>query len=110
MRMNSMQRVEVAKRAVSVVFILQGLGFASWASRIPQVQEQLDLSPAQLGFVLLSIAAGCLIALPTAGLVVHRFGAATTTAVTVTIFSGGIALAAIGTDIGGRERRRVAAG
>ncbi len=98
--MSGLQRVEVAKRAVSVVFILQGLGFASWASRIPQVQEQLNLSPAQLGFVLLSIAAGCLIALPTAGLVVHRFGAATTTAVTVTIFSGGIALAAIGTNIG----------
>jgi len=98
--MNDMPRIEVAKRAVSVVFILQGLGFASWASRIPQVQEQLDLSPAQLGFVLLSIAVGCLIALPTAGLVVHRFGAATTTAVTVTIFSGGLALAAIGTNIG----------
>ncbi|MGI9137130.1 MAG: MFS transporter [Candidatus Nanopelagicales bacterium] len=95
-----MQRVEVAKRAVSVVFILQGLGFASWASRIPQVQEQLDLSPAQLGFVLLSIAAGCLVALPTAGMVVHRFGAARTTAVTVTIFCGGITLAAIGTNIG----------
>jgi MFS family permease len=98
--MSGMPRVEVAKRAVSVVFILQGLGFASWASRIPQVQEQLDLSPAQLGFVLLAIAVGCLVALPTAGMVVHRFGAARTTAVTVTLFSGGIALAAIGTDIG----------
>ncbi len=98
--MSGMQRVEVAKRAVSVVFILQGLGFASWASRIPQVQEQLHLSPAQLGFVLLSIAAGCLIALPTAGIVVHRFGVARTNIVTVTIFSVGIALAAIGTDIG----------
>lgn len=94
-----MQRVEVAKRAVSVVFILQGLGFASWATRIPQVQEQLDLSPAQLGFVLLSIAAGCLVALPTAGLVVHRFGAARTTAVTVSLFAGGLALAAIGSEI-----------
>jgi len=95
-----MQRVEVAKRAVSVVFILQGLGFASWASRIPQVQEQLGLSPAQLGFVLLSIAGGCIIALPTAGMVVHRFGASRTTVVTVSLFAGGIALAAIGTDIG----------
>jgi MFS family permease len=94
-----MQRVEVAKRAVSVVFILQGLGFASWASRIPQVQQQLDLSPAQLGLVLLAIAAGCLTALPAAGLLVHRFGAAKTTAVTVSLFSGGIALAGIGTNI-----------
>jgi MFS family permease len=94
-----MQRVEVAKRAVSVVFILQGLGFASWASRIPQVQQQLDLSPAQLGLVLLAIAAGCLTALPAAGLLVHRFGAAKTTAATVSLFSAGIALAGIGTNI-----------
>jgi MFS family permease len=95
-----MQRVEVAKRAVSVVFILQGLGFASWASRIPQVQQQLDLSPAQLGLVLLAIAAGCVTALPTAGLLVHRFGAARTMAFTVTLFTFGIALAGIGTNFG----------
>ena len=95
-----MQRVEVAKRAVSVVFILQGLGFASWASRIPQVQQQLDLSPAQRGLVLLAIAAGCVTALPTAGLLVHRFGAARTMAFTVTLFTFGIALAGIGTNFG----------
>ena len=41
--------------AVYVVFILSGFAFASWASRIPQVRDALDLSPRGLGLVLLAI-------------------------------------------------------
>lgn len=93
----SMQRVETAKRALSLVFILLGVAGASWVTRIPQVQEQLALSPASLGFVLLSGAVGALIALPTAGLVVHRLGAARTSALGITIFCIGLAMAGIGT-------------
>ncbi len=38
-----------ATRAVYAVFILSGFAFASWASRIPQVRDNLELSPRQLG-------------------------------------------------------------
>jgi MFS family permease len=51
-----------------------GVAYATWASRIPAFRDQLDLSPTALGLVLLSIAAGSVIALPLAGSVVTRVG------------------------------------
>lgn len=89
-----------ATRAVYFVFIGAGIGFASWASRLPQVREELDLTPAALGFVLLSVAVGSLIALPSAGLIVHRLGAARAIVVTALVFAAGLAVAAVGVGIG----------
>jgi MFS family permease len=66
--------VRGAVRGTYVAFIGSGFAFASWASRIPQVKEHLGLSPAQLGLVLFSIAAGSLFALPLSGPVVQRLG------------------------------------
>jgi hypothetical protein len=43
---------------VYAVFILSGFTFASWASRIPQVRDALELTPRSLGLVLLAIAVG----------------------------------------------------
>ncbi|MEZ5097280.1 MAG: hypothetical protein R2731_15000 [Nocardioides sp.] len=65
-----------ARTAVLVSFALNGLGFASWASRIPEVRERLSLSNAQLGLLLLVLAAGSAVALPTTGALVRRWGAA----------------------------------
>lgn len=69
-----------AVRSTYTVFTGCGLAFASWASRIPQVRDHLGLSPAELGLVLLAIAAGSLVALPLAGPVVHRVGSRRTVA------------------------------
>ena len=63
------QQVTAGIRATYAAFIASGFAFASWASRIPQVRDRSRLSPADLGLVLLAIAAGSLIALPLAG---HR--------------------------------------
>jgi MFS family permease len=89
-----------ATRGVYLVFIGSGLGFASWAARIPQVREELDLTPAALGLVLLAIAVGSLIALPTAGLIVHRIGAAKTIVAMSLILATGIATAGMGVLVG----------
>lgn len=88
--------VEVAKRAVAAVFLGSGVAFATWASRIPQVRDSLDLSPALLGIVLLGIAAGSLIALPTSGYVVHRLGPTRTIVVMSLLFCVGLGIAAAG--------------
>jgi len=66
-------QVAAASRATYAAFIGSGFAFASWASRIPQVRDGLELSSAGLGLLLLAIAVGSLIALPLAGLIVHRF-------------------------------------
>lgn len=60
--------------AVSAFFFLNGLCFASWASRIPAIQEQLRLSEAALGTLLLCIPIGALTSLPLSGWLITRVG------------------------------------
>ena len=79
-----------------MAFIGSGFAFASWAARIPQVRDRLDLSSAQLGLVLLAIAAGSVVALPLAGPVVTRFGSRRTVAAMAVLFAVALAVAAIG--------------
>lgn len=80
--------------ATYLAFIGVGFGFASWASRIPQVRDQLQLSPSQLGFVLLAIAAGSLISLPLSGPLVSRYGSRRTVAAMAIVM--GVALVGVG--------------
>ena len=86
--------MQAASRATYVAFAGAGFGFASWASRIPQVKARLDLDPSQLGFVLLSLAAGSVISLPLAGPIVARFGSRRTVMATGVL--GGVGLVVVG--------------
>ena len=60
--------------AVGCLFFLQGLCFASWASRIPSIQQKLNLTDTALGILLFSLPVGSMIALPFSGWLVTRFG------------------------------------
>ena len=60
--------------AVGALFFLLGLCFASWASRIPSVQQRMGISEVGLGAVLLVIPVGQLVSLPLAGWLVARLG------------------------------------
>jgi MFS family permease len=60
--------------AVSVYFFLEGLCFASWASRIPDIQLKLNLSESALGLVILAIPIGLLVSLPFSGFFVYKLG------------------------------------
>src|SRR5918998_3258813 len=53
--------------AIAAVFFVNGVTLASWISRIPTMAERLDLSPGQVGLALMALAAGALVAFPTAG-------------------------------------------
>ena len=63
-----------ARNAVALTFFLNGLVFASWVSRIPEVRSSFDLTNGQLGLVLLSIALGSVLALPTTGAAINSWG------------------------------------
>lgn len=65
--------LSAAARGTYVAFIGCGFAFASWASRIPQVRDRLELTSAELELVLLTIAAGSVTALLLAGVIVSRF-------------------------------------
>jgi len=71
-------QLKAAAVATFIVFGINGLVFASWAARIPAVTETLNITPGQMGTLLLCLAAGSLIALPTAGYVTGRIGTANT--------------------------------
>ncbi|MCH7398723.1 MFS transporter [Belliella sp. DSM 107340] len=62
------------RAALGSLFFLAGICFASWASRIPDVQVKFGLSESQLGTLLLGLPIGSLVALPLAGWAVHKYG------------------------------------
>jgi len=60
--------------AISCFFFIQGLTFASWASRIPDIKNSLLLGDAALGAILLSLPIGQFFALALSGYLVTRYG------------------------------------
>ena len=61
--------------ATRIVFALNGGLFATWVSRIPAVRDELDATERGLGFALLFVAVGSMIAMPFCGRLVDRVGA-----------------------------------
>src|SRR4051794_33157108 len=60
--------------AVASFFFIMGFCFASWASRIPVIQQKLALTDAQLGVVLFALPIGLFISLPVSGWLVSTKG------------------------------------
>jgi len=89
-----------ATTATYAAFIGAGFAFASWASRIPQVRDRLELDPAGLGLVLFATAAGSLLALPLSGPLVTRIGSSRTVAAVAILLGVGLAVAALGSLVG----------
>lgn len=65
--------------AISLLFFSNGFLLANWLARIPAVTRQLELSNAQVGSALLGMAIGALLAFPTTGRLITRFGSARVT-------------------------------
>ena len=63
-----------ARLATFLFFLMQGVIFSSWASRIPEVKILLQLNDAQLGGLLLLLPFGQLFSMPFAGWLVSRVG------------------------------------
>jgi MFS family permease len=64
-----------AKRIrISLFFFFYGFIFATWASRIPAIQQQLNLSESELGAVLLAMPVGSFITLPFSGYLTSTIG------------------------------------
>jgi MFS family permease len=62
-----------ARIAIAVYFFISGFGFATWASRIPTIQQHLHLNEAQLGAVLFALPGGMMLTLPITGYLLRRF-------------------------------------
>ena len=64
----------VYRLSVSTFYFLQGLVFASWACRIPDIKNALGLNDADLGSVLFAVPVGQMSAMALSGYLVGRCG------------------------------------
>jgi MFS family permease len=72
--------------AISTIFFCYGLTFASWASRIPSIQEKFSLSEAELGTLLLMLPIGSFISLPIAGVLVAKWNSFLVTRLSIVLY------------------------
>jgi MFS family permease len=69
-------RLDRARVAAGVTFATNGLAYAGWLARAPAVRDDLHLSAAGFGLLLLCLSAAGISAIPLAGPLVQRFGPA----------------------------------
>lgn len=62
-----------ARIAIALFFFISGFGFSTWASRIPDLQQRLQLNEAQLGSVLFALPFGLMLTMPVTGVLLQRF-------------------------------------
>lgn len=82
------------------LFALAGIVFSSWLARIPTVRDQLDLSTAALGGILLVGSVGALLTVTVAGAVVQRWGSRAALVASTVLLAGGYVLMGVGPDVG----------
>jgi predicted MFS family arabinose efflux permease len=92
--------IRAATWATYAAFIGSGFGMSSWATRIPQVRDGLDLTPSRLGMVLLAIAVGSIVALVGSGQIVARFGSRRTVTAMAVLFGLALTGVAFGYHVG----------
>ncbi len=59
--------------AVAAFFFVSGFGFASWASRIPTLQQKLHLNEAELGSTLFAMPLGLMLTLPLTSYLLNKY-------------------------------------
>jgi predicted MFS family arabinose efflux permease len=80
-----------ARAAVTAVFFLNGMVFVSWYSRLPSIQDELDLGTGALGLVLFGAPLGLLVAQPLTGALAATVGSRRVVAAAPLLLIAGIA-------------------
>ncbi len=89
-------RAHAALRATCVVYVCLGFGTSAWLSCLPDVRDDLGLTPATIGTMLLIASLGSLLTLPTSGPIVTKIGARASGRIGVLIWALGIVCAGLG--------------
>ena len=91
-----------ARLLLTGLFALAGVAFASWLARIPTVRDQLDLSTADLGVLLLVGSIGSLLTVTAAGAVLQRLGSRRVLLVSTFVLATALVLLGTGPTVGSR--------
>jgi MFS family permease len=70
----TLPRLESAKVAVGIAFAVNGLAYAGWLARAPAARDDLHLTPAGFGLLLLCLSVAAIASIPLAGPLVQRVG------------------------------------
>jgi hypothetical protein len=74
-----MRGLRAARLAVAYAFLVNGVMFGAWASRIPLIKDNAGLDATSLGFALLAASGGAVLAMSFAGVAAARWGSHTVT-------------------------------
>jgi MFS family permease len=66
--------VQNARIFASLLFLMEGMAFGTWAALIPSFQQKFRLLPAELSVVLLGLIGGAMVSMPLAGKLIERWG------------------------------------
>ncbi len=86
---------------LTLFFLADGLLIGSWASRIPAVQSQTDLTSSELGVALFAMSLGALVSMPLAGWLGERIGSRIVTTAALIGGSASLFLASLAGGLGG---------
>ncbi|KZE89682.1 MFS transporter [Microbacterium sp. TNHR37B] len=87
------------RTAIFTIFFVTGIGFASWASRLPAVKVALGIDDPGVGALLFVMGATSLVGLSLANIIVARWGARRGMVATISFFAFGLLLAGIGVEV-----------
>ena len=84
---------------MAVAYGASGLAFASWVSRLPAIRDGLDLTPGNIGLLLLCMTLGSFVSVSASGLIVLRLGSKRTIRTGSIMVGCGLAMAGFGTSV-----------
>jgi len=87
------------RNAVVVAYAASGLAFASWVSRLPAIRDGLDLTPGNIGLLLLCMTLGSFVSVSASGLIVLRLGSKRTIRTGSIMVGFGLVIAGFGTSV-----------
>ena len=87
------------RTAVFTIFFVTGLGFASWASRLPAVKRDLGINDLEIGILLFISGAAAIVGLSLANVLVVRWGARRGMLATIIAFSLGVVVVGLGVQV-----------
>ncbi|WP_371818135.1 sugar MFS transporter [Pseudarthrobacter sp. C4D7] len=92
-------QVTAWRNAVVVAYGASGLAFASWVSRLPAIRDALDLTPGNIGVILLCMTLGSFASVSASGLIVLRLGSKRTIRTGSIMVGAGLLTAGFGTTV-----------
>jgi len=96
---NPIKTRRMHRRSVSAFFLMHGLCFAAWASRIPTVQSMLGVGNAELGLILVALPAGFFVSLPFSGWMIAKLGSRRATIISAILYSLSLVSLAISSSV-----------